>query len=106
MEGALSRESVEASLKRGLKPSGDLIPWTMAQNYLDADFGALSGARIVRIATHPHLHRKGYAYGGMGTERRHATARGSGGTTRFWILLDPFGSVWILLDPLDPFGSK
>ncbi|OLQ01371.1 UPF0202 protein KRE33 [Symbiodinium microadriaticum] len=61
MEGALSQDSVKASLKRGLRPSGDLIPWTLTQHFLHDGFGQLSGARIVRIATHPALQRKGYA---------------------------------------------
>lgn len=61
MEGAISQESVKASLKRGLRPSGDLIPWTLTQLFLHEGFGQLSGARIVRIAVHPALHRKGYA---------------------------------------------
>merc|ERR1719199_1411327 len=61
MEGALSKETVNASLRRGIRPSGDLIPWTLAQHFLNDSFAQLSGARIVRIATHPALHRKGYA---------------------------------------------
>lgn len=61
MEGALSKETVSASLRRGQRPSGDLIPWTLAQHFLHDGFAQLSGARIVRIATHPALHRKGYA---------------------------------------------
>jgi len=61
MEGALSQESVRASLKRGLRPSGDLIPWTLTQHFLHDGFGQLSGARVVRVATHPALQRKGYA---------------------------------------------
>ncbi|CAJ1456720.1 unnamed protein product [Effrenium voratum] len=61
IEGALSQETVKASLKRGLRPSGDLIPWTMTQHFLHDSFGQLSGARVVRIATHPSLQRKGYA---------------------------------------------
>jgi len=61
MEGALSQETVKASLKRGKLPSGDLIPWTLSQQFLHDSFAQLSGARVVRIATHPALHRKGYA---------------------------------------------
>eukprot|EP00928_Gymnodinium_smaydae_P038712 TRINITY_DN26640_c0_g1_i1.p1 TRINITY_DN26640_c0_g1~~TRINITY_DN26640_c0_g1_i1.p1 ORF type:complete len:1041 (-),score=246.90 TRINITY_DN26640_c0_g1_i1:44-3166(-) len=61
MEGALSQEFVKSSLRRGVRPSGDLIPWTLAQHFLHDGFAQLSGARIVRIATHPALHRKGYA---------------------------------------------
>jgi N-acetyltransferase 10 len=45
------------NLSRGKRASGDLIPWTMAQQYQDHDFPMLSGARIVRIATHPDYQR-------------------------------------------------
>eukprot|EP01069_Polyplicarium_translucidae_P004885 Polyplicarium_translucidae@DN2678_c0_g1_i3.p1 len=50
LEGSLAKETVRDALGRGLKPSGDLIPWTLSQHFLDEDFGALTGARIVRIA--------------------------------------------------------
>ena len=39
---------------------GDLIPWTIGQQFQDPDFPSLSGARIVRIAVHPGLNRAGY----------------------------------------------
>ncbi len=39
---------------------GDLIPWTIGQQYQDPEFPSLSGARIVRIAVHPELPRAGY----------------------------------------------
>merc|ERR1719230_2060083 len=61
MEGAISKETVQASLRKGLRPSGDLIPWTLSQQFLHDSFGQLSGARIVRVATHPAAQRKGYA---------------------------------------------
>merc|ERR1719330_1063847 len=61
MEGALSQETVQASLRKGKVPSGDMIPWTLAQHFLHDGFARLSGARVVRIATHPALQRKGYA---------------------------------------------
>ena len=32
---------------------GDMIPWTISQQFNDNEFATLSGARIVRIATHP-----------------------------------------------------
>jgi N-acetyltransferase 10 len=48
------------SLSRGKSASGDLIPWTIAQQFQDHEFGSLSGARIVRIATHPNFQRMGY----------------------------------------------
>lgn len=53
LEGQISRESASDGLSRGKRASGDLIPWTVAQQFQDPDFPMLSGARIVRIATHP-----------------------------------------------------
>ena len=38
---------------------GDMIPWVVGQQFQDADFPRLSGARIVRIAVHPNLTRGG-----------------------------------------------
>jgi len=61
MEGALTKEFVRASMKRGLRPSGDLIPWTLSQNFCDNQFAQLAGARVVRIATHPQAQSQGYA---------------------------------------------
>ena len=49
-----------AGLSRGKRASGDLIPWTMAQQFLDDDFPSLSGARVVRVATSPEHQRCGY----------------------------------------------
>ena len=40
--------------------SGDLIPWTISEQFQQMDFAQLSGARIVRIATHPDFQRSGY----------------------------------------------
>eukprot|EP00658_Telonema_sp_P-2_P016160 TRINITY_DN1625_c0_g2_i2.p1 TRINITY_DN1625_c0_g2~~TRINITY_DN1625_c0_g2_i2.p1 ORF type:complete len:1018 (+),score=296.10 TRINITY_DN1625_c0_g2_i2:224-3277(+) len=59
-EGEISRESVQRQLARGQRAAGDLIPWTIAQQYQDNEFAHLSGARIVRIATHPDMTRMGY----------------------------------------------
>ncbi len=53
--GHISRESAEASLARGQRPSGDLIPWTLSQQFQDGEFPELSGGRVVRIATHPDV---------------------------------------------------
>lgn len=52
LEGQISRAALEASLSRGHRASGDMIPWTLSQQYQDGQFASLSGARIVRIATH------------------------------------------------------
>ena len=38
-----------------------MIPWVVGQQFQDADFPRLSGARIVRIAVHPNLSRGGCA---------------------------------------------
>jgi len=53
LEGEISKQSVQAQLNRGERASGDLIPWTISQQFQDSDFASLSGGRIVRIATHP-----------------------------------------------------
>ena len=60
LEGRISRESVMNSLSRGQRASGDLIPWLVSQQFQDANFAGLSGARIVRIATNPDYTGMGY----------------------------------------------
>jgi N-acetyltransferase 10 len=60
LEGNISRAAVLNSLSRGTREAGDLIPWLVAQQFQDADFASLSGARVVRIAVHPDYARMGY----------------------------------------------
>ncbi|CAG8572579.1 17882_t:CDS:10 [Dentiscutata erythropus] len=60
LEGDISKQAVLNSLKRGQRASGDLIPWLISQQFQDDDFASLSGARIVRIATHPDYMKMGY----------------------------------------------
>lgn len=60
LEGQLSAGSVNDSLARGRKASGDLIPWNISEQFNDREFPKLSGARIVRIATNPNYQRMGY----------------------------------------------
>eukprot|EP01147_Barroeca_monosierra_P006629 gene6629-336_t len=84
LEGDISLKTVRSTLRQGIKQAGDLIPWTMcqqsllvavfpisfilipchlislSQQYQDDNFGQLSGARIVRIATHPDYQGMGY----------------------------------------------
>lgn len=60
MEGKISRKVVEAQLARGHRSAGDLIPWTISQQFGDSKFAQLSGARIVRIAVHPSVQAMGY----------------------------------------------
>jgi len=59
-EGNVSKETLNNSMSRGLRPSGDLIPWTVSEQFQDNNFGMLNGVRIVRIATHPNSQKKGY----------------------------------------------
>lgn len=60
LEGEISSQSVMNSLSRGKKAFGDLIPWTVSEQFQDHDFGSLSGGRIVRIAVHPDYQAMGY----------------------------------------------
>jgi len=60
LEGKISKKSVEDHTLRGLKPSGDLIPWTISEQYQDNDFPQLNGVRVVRIATHVEGQKMGY----------------------------------------------
>uniref|UniRef100_A0A1D2A005 RNA cytidine acetyltransferase n=2 Tax=Auxenochlorella protothecoides TaxID=3075 RepID=A0A1D2A005_AUXPR len=71
LEGAISARSARASLAAGQLPQGDLIPWTVGQQFQDADFPALSGARVVRIATHPEVVRAGYGSRAMDLLRQY-----------------------------------
>ena len=59
-EGQISKASIQSELAKGNKASGDLIPWTISQQFNDTEFAGLSGARIIRIATHPDVQKLGY----------------------------------------------
>lgn len=59
-EGGISKSSVSDSFSRGRRAHGDLIPWTVSQQFQDEEFAGLAGARVVRIATHPEYQRMGY----------------------------------------------
>lgn len=60
LEGKISRKAVEAQLARGHRSAGDLVPWTLSQQFGDSKFAQLSGARIVRVAVHPSVQSMGY----------------------------------------------
>jgi N-acetyltransferase 10 len=60
LEGKLSRKTIQAQLARGHRSAGDLIPWTMSQQFGDGNFAQLSGARVVRVAVHPSVQGMGY----------------------------------------------
>lgn len=73
LEGEISKQSALRSLGEGNLPNGDMIPWTVSQQFQDAEFPSLSGARIVRIAVHPNLIRVIFCYlkhVGRGEEER------------------------------------
>mmetsp|Transcript_15012 Transcript_15012/g.29501 ORF Transcript_15012/g.29501 Transcript_15012/m.29501 type:complete len:1039 (-) Transcript_15012:64-3180(-) len=61
LEGEISKESAKAQMARGIQAAGDLIPWCVSKQFQNNEFASLSGARVVRIATHPELGRMGYA---------------------------------------------
>jgi N-acetyltransferase 10 len=60
LEGRVSRKVVEAQLARGHRFAGDLIPWTVSQQFGDSNFAHLSGARIIRVAVAPVVQGMGY----------------------------------------------
>lgn len=57
LEGQISRKSAIKSISDGRQPAGDQIPWKICEEFQDTVFPSLSGARIVRIATHPAVMR-------------------------------------------------
>ena len=59
-EGGIAKDVISANNKRGLKPSGDLIPWTISDHYQDKEFAHMTSIRVVRIACHPDCQRMGY----------------------------------------------
>eukprot|EP01125_Pyxidicula_operculata_P010778 TRINITY_DN3550_c0_g1_i1.p1 TRINITY_DN3550_c0_g1~~TRINITY_DN3550_c0_g1_i1.p1 ORF type:complete len:1035 (-),score=287.65 TRINITY_DN3550_c0_g1_i1:40-3144(-) len=60
LEGEISKELVASAASRSKRPDGDLIPWNVSMQYQDDNFPTLSGARVVRIATHPDFQSMGY----------------------------------------------
>lgn len=60
LEGKISSRTSHMQLSRGQRASGDLIPWTISQQFQEPDFATLSGSRVVRVATHPDVQKMGY----------------------------------------------
>ncbi|PIC51952.1 hypothetical protein B9Z55_002257 [Caenorhabditis nigoni] len=60
LEGRLDSDKVENGLESGKRAAGDLIPWTISQQFMDKQFGTLCGGRIVRVAVHPDYQSMGY----------------------------------------------
>ncbi|KAJ8971724.1 hypothetical protein NQ317_002554 [Molorchus minor] len=60
LEGGISKKTFSDYYSKYKSAAGDLIPWSISQQYQDPDFINLTGARIVRIATHPDYQGMGY----------------------------------------------
>ncbi|KAH0793554.1 RNA cytidine acetyltransferase [Histomonas meleagridis] len=60
LEGRITQDQTLDAINRGKNPSGDLIPWTVREQYNFNDFTQMTGIRIVRIAVHPQMQSKGY----------------------------------------------
>ena len=65
LEGNISKQAIPDGLQRGLRAGGDLIPWLVAQQFQESKFAMMSGARIVRIATHPDYLSVRFLYFGV-----------------------------------------
>jgi N-acetyltransferase 10 len=63
LEGNISKSAIMDGLSRGLRAGGDMIPWLISQQFQESKFALLSGARIVRIATHPDYANVSYRFG-------------------------------------------
>ncbi|VDM52098.1 unnamed protein product [Angiostrongylus costaricensis] len=60
LEGNLSKDFVSSAMDRGKRAAGDLLSWTVSQQFMDRDFPTLCGGRVVRIAVHPDFQSMGY----------------------------------------------
>ncbi|OBZ68966.1 hypothetical protein A0H81_11153 [Grifola frondosa] len=60
LEGNISKQVIMDGLARGFRAGGDMIPWLISQQFQESKFAMLSGARVVRIATHPDYANMGY----------------------------------------------
>lgn len=60
LEGKIAKEAITSSIRCGIRSSGDLIPWTIEDQFGERGFASKSGARIVRIAQHPDFYDQGY----------------------------------------------
>ena len=59
-EGGIDRKATGLGLQTGSMPSGNMIPYTLAQYFNDPALAEFYGVRIIRIATHPEAQRCGY----------------------------------------------
>eukprot|EP01064_Diplonema_japonicum_P020722 TRINITY_DN30302_c0_g1_i1.p1 TRINITY_DN30302_c0_g1~~TRINITY_DN30302_c0_g1_i1.p1 ORF type:complete len:974 (+),score=256.18 TRINITY_DN30302_c0_g1_i1:57-2978(+) len=59
-EGSIQANKLETDLGKGLRPNGDIIPYTLSQHFQESSFAELSGLRVVRIAVLPDMTRQKY----------------------------------------------
>eukprot|EP01060_Flectonema_neradi_P021095 TRINITY_DN2860_c0_g2_i1.p1 TRINITY_DN2860_c0_g2~~TRINITY_DN2860_c0_g2_i1.p1 ORF type:complete len:982 (+),score=190.02 TRINITY_DN2860_c0_g2_i1:215-2947(+) len=60
LEGNIAGKKLEQDLSKGIRPSGDIIPYTLSQNFQEHGFAELPGMRVFRIAVSPELTGKEY----------------------------------------------
>ena len=70
-DAAGRHDALGLACSRRLMLQGDMIPWTIGQQYQDTEFPRLSGARVVRIAAHPDMTRAGYGTRALELLRRY-----------------------------------
>jgi len=56
IEGGLSQKLIGSHQSQRSR-YGDLIPWTLLQQFGEQEFSQMSGVRVVRVATHPAYQR-------------------------------------------------
>lgn len=59
-EGGFDSETVVSRMSSSQTTAGDLIPWTLTQQFCSLEFARLCGARIVRIAARSDIQGMGY----------------------------------------------
>eukprot|EP01059_Diplonema_ambulator_P026050 TRINITY_DN4321_c1_g1_i1.p1 TRINITY_DN4321_c1_g1~~TRINITY_DN4321_c1_g1_i1.p1 ORF type:complete len:974 (+),score=326.59 TRINITY_DN4321_c1_g1_i1:39-2960(+) len=59
-EGNIAANKLETDLGKGIRPNGDIIPYTLSQHFQESGFAELAGMRVVRIAVLPDMARKKY----------------------------------------------
>lgn len=53
LEGGIPKSVSDGNKSRGERPSGDLVPWALALQYLDTSLTEQVSARVIRVAAHP-----------------------------------------------------
>lgn len=59
-EGSVNKYTVDTNKNRGVKPSGDMIPWAFSEQFLTNEIFQQLGVRVVRVATHKEAFKLGY----------------------------------------------